>query len=196
MIFINDIEVPVPVREVLHGQEYYVANVYVEDLVSSSTWTDCAVDKRWLARGLLHLTKDHAIAHAEALLSFTRAERWWRPFLMVDLRANAPLPTFAGSICTCQSLQISGLSWGFTVNVYIVKIEGLSALVYVHKAHNVTQWKVHTLAEVPKERQEQALAKQQRIAHKRNCAVKTVEINRPPWTIDVLVATATTNPEN
>lgn len=30
MIFINDIEVPVPVREVLHGQEYYVANVYVE----------------------------------------------------------------------------------------------------------------------------------------------------------------------
>lgn len=82
------------------------------------------------------------------------------------------------------------------MNVYIVKIEGLSALVYVHKAHNVTQWKVHTLAEVPKERQEQALAKQQRIAHKRNCAVKTVEINRPPWTIDVLVATATTNPEN
>lgn len=93
----------------------------------------------------------------------------------------------------CKFLVCRG---GFTVNVYIVKIEGLSALVYVHKAHNVTQWKVHTLAEVPKERQEQALAKQQRIAHKRNCAVKTVEINRPPWTIDVLVATATTNPEN
>lgn len=60
----------------------------------------------------------------------------------------------------------------------------------IHKAHAVIQWKVYTLAEVPAERQEQALVKQERIANKRNCTVKTVEINRPPWAIDVLIGNA------
>jgi len=74
------------------------------------------------------------------------------------------------------------------MNVYIEKIEGLSTLVYMHKAHGVTQWKVHTLSQVPAERQAQALVKQEKVAIKRNCTIQTMEINRPPWTVDVLVA--------
>lgn len=73
------------------------------------------------------------------------------------------------------------------MNVHIAKIEGLSVLVYTHKAHGVQQWKVYTLAEVPESRREQARVKQERIAIKRNCTVETAKINQPPWAVDVLV---------
>lgn len=73
------------------------------------------------------------------------------------------------------------------MNIHIKKIESFSVLGYTHRAHGVQQWKVYTLAEVPDDRKAQALAKQKRIASKRNCRVETIEINRPPWTVDVLV---------
>lgn len=76
------------------------------------------------------------------------------------------------------------------MNVYIEKIEGFSALVYTHKANGLNQWRVYTLAEVPDDRKAQALGKQEKISSKRNCTVKTVEISRPPWTIDVLTGNA------
>jgi hypothetical protein len=74
------------------------------------------------------------------------------------------------------------------MNIYIDKLDGLSILVYAHRANDLRQWKVYTLAEVPESRKEQARVKQERIASKRNCIVETVEINRPPWTVDVLVS--------
>lgn len=73
------------------------------------------------------------------------------------------------------------------MNIHIEKIEGFSVLVYTHKTHGSTLWKVYLLSDVPAERREQALEKQERIANKRNCIVKTVEINRPPCTVDVLI---------
>jgi len=33
---------------------------------------------------------------------------------------------------------------------------------------------------------ERALIKQERIANKRNCVVRTVELDRPPWEVDAL----------
>jgi len=74
------------------------------------------------------------------------------------------------------------------MNIYIDKLDGLSILVYSHRVNGLRQWKVYTLAEVPESRKEQARIKQERIANKRNCRVETVEINRPPWTVDVLVS--------
>lgn len=73
------------------------------------------------------------------------------------------------------------------MNVHIEKIEGLSALVYTHRAQKATVWRVYLLSEVPEHQRERARIKQERIATKRNCTVKTVEVPHPPWEVDCLV---------
>lgn len=75
-ININGREVPCPVREPLQeGDVYFIANLYNESFVTSNTWTECSAAMLWLGRGLIHLTPEAAIAHAEALLSFTRSDK-------------------------------------------------------------------------------------------------------------------------
>lgn len=70
-ITINGREVPEPMREEPErGPVYYVVDVTARNMTCSDIWRGHDYDKRWLSRGLCHSTKEAAIAHAEALLSF------------------------------------------------------------------------------------------------------------------------------
>lgn len=74
-ITINGREVPEPMREAPDvGNLYYVVIVSAESVVSNHKWQNDQFDKKWLSRGLIHSTKEAAIAHAEALLSFTEVK--------------------------------------------------------------------------------------------------------------------------
>lgn len=61
---------------------FYTTNVEAETIADAfssavdkvrhtSTWDGTKFDQRMLSRGVIHLTKEAAIKHAEALLSFT-----------------------------------------------------------------------------------------------------------------------------
>ena len=74
-ININGHEVPEPLREHLkRGKSYYIPNIVFPAHYITILWTSDDIDMRWLNDGLIHATKEAAIAHAEALLSFTRME--------------------------------------------------------------------------------------------------------------------------
>jgi hypothetical protein len=73
-ININGYEVPEPLRTAPEpGSRYYVASTGV-DIPSRYEWLDDDVDYLYLARGIVHLTKEDASLHAKALLSFTEAK--------------------------------------------------------------------------------------------------------------------------
>lgn len=68
-LVINGHEVPEPVREPLNeGDVYYRVDV---PSITCLTWGNDSYDTEMLRRGLIHLTKEAAIAHTSALLSFT-----------------------------------------------------------------------------------------------------------------------------
>lgn len=72
IIIINGIEVPTPVRQELsEGTRYYIPQLMSAELCNWYEWTDGPADKRALSRGTVHLTKESAVQHAKALLSFT-----------------------------------------------------------------------------------------------------------------------------
>jgi len=71
-ININGHEVPEPYRgEMRYEQFYYIPSLDSNDFWYELCWTKDFVDQSAMERGLLHLTKEAAIKHAEALLSFT-----------------------------------------------------------------------------------------------------------------------------
>lgn len=73
-ILINGFEVPEPVREPLEpGQVYWIADtsVYDSPLLKTVWYGDC-FDRKWLAAGLIHTTREAAQQHIYALLSFTK----------------------------------------------------------------------------------------------------------------------------
>lgn len=71
-ITINGREVPEPMRRAPEvGQECYIVAMEKQPLFGEITWDNDSFDHRWLSRGLLHSTKEAAIAHTKALLSFT-----------------------------------------------------------------------------------------------------------------------------
>lgn len=71
-ISINGIEVPAPERQELsEGTRYYIPQLMSAELYNWDTWRDKPMDKRALSRGTVHLTKESAVQHAKALLSFT-----------------------------------------------------------------------------------------------------------------------------
>lgn len=74
-IMIGNIEIPEPVYEPLEdGEGYYMPHLiigFVRDVWYASA-TDC---KRALAMGIVHRTKKAAIAHTEALRSFTEVSK-------------------------------------------------------------------------------------------------------------------------
>lgn len=73
MITINGHEIPEPYRgEMRYGQFYYIPNLDSSDLYNTLNWCKDACDQRVIERSLLHLSKEAAIKHAEALLSFTK----------------------------------------------------------------------------------------------------------------------------
>lgn len=72
-ININGFEVPEPEREPLKCDELY----FLPSLASSFawdffTWNNTSFDNKLLKLGLIHKTKEAAIAHTKALLSFTK----------------------------------------------------------------------------------------------------------------------------
>jgi len=74
-ININGYEVPEPLQEApKDGTPYWTPTLYQGDLTSPVTWRSDLVDLRVLQRGLIHLTREAAEAHAKALLSFTAKE--------------------------------------------------------------------------------------------------------------------------
>jgi hypothetical protein len=72
-ININGYEVPEPVREPLEdGQEYYDVSIGSADNVVKYIWRGESWDFHTMDKGIVHLTKEAAMLHAEALLSFTQ----------------------------------------------------------------------------------------------------------------------------
>lgn len=70
IININGFEVPEPVRSIpAYGIPYFIINSpHVEDI----TWNNSDVCKKLFKNGLIHLTREAAEKHLEALLSFTK----------------------------------------------------------------------------------------------------------------------------
>lgn len=50
------------------GTRYYAADPYSMDFHSDDKWAGWPQHHEWLRRGLVHLTKENAIAHAKAML--------------------------------------------------------------------------------------------------------------------------------
>ena len=74
-ITINGREVPEPMRSApAIGSRYYLVDTSSRQLFGIENWDGDAIEQIWLSRGLCHSTKEAAIAHAEALLSFTEVK--------------------------------------------------------------------------------------------------------------------------
>lgn len=68
-ITVNGFEVPEPLRVMPEVDgEYFLADPAGNGFLHQFFWRDCATDNLWLERGLLHSTKEAAIAHAKAML--------------------------------------------------------------------------------------------------------------------------------
>lgn len=50
------------------GTYYYVADIKNGDMAECFTWQGCGFDMRCLQHGLVHLTREAALAHGEALI--------------------------------------------------------------------------------------------------------------------------------
>lgn len=73
-IRIGEYDVPEPVREPLEDdKEYWGIDPTAEELAWKYTWNNALFCNLMLRRGLIHLTKEAAVIHAEALLSLTKA---------------------------------------------------------------------------------------------------------------------------
>lgn len=71
-IEINGHQVPEPVRSRLQDNEiYYYPVVSLRDLFYESSWEGDERDLNRLRAGIIHLSREAAITHAKALLSFT-----------------------------------------------------------------------------------------------------------------------------
>lgn len=71
-ININGIDVPKPEsKELICNTLYYIPKPEYKALYTSSCWNNHRIDKLRLERGLIHLTKENAIAHAKAIISLT-----------------------------------------------------------------------------------------------------------------------------
>lgn len=69
------IEIPEPERKELRpGQKYYCADFLPDGEPTYSTWTDSPMDHLRLKSGVIHLTKEGAVAHLNTLLSVTKGE--------------------------------------------------------------------------------------------------------------------------
>ena len=74
-ININGHEVPMPEREAPdEGTEYFFPSFHRKSSVDSFIWDGDVTDNQLLSAGMVHLTKEAAKKHAEALASFTRKQ--------------------------------------------------------------------------------------------------------------------------
>jgi len=73
-ININGHQVPAPMRKrPEQGQPYWTPEIDHPDLAGGYEWEGSEIDEACLIRGICHYTAEAAKAHAEALLSFSRA---------------------------------------------------------------------------------------------------------------------------
>ena len=71
-ITVGDVSFPMPESEPLKGDEqYWVAAPTVAAYTASVSWTGDQFDKWALSRGLVHRSKENAIAHAKALIKLS-----------------------------------------------------------------------------------------------------------------------------
>ena len=71
-ITVGDVSFPMPESEPLKGDEqYWVAAPTVAAYTTSVSWTGDQFDKWALSRGLVHRSKENAIAHAKALIKLS-----------------------------------------------------------------------------------------------------------------------------
>ena len=72
MILVNGVEVPAPESDDLSKNlTYYVPAIFwSEATANQANWSGDIVDKNRLKAGLVYLTKENAIARAEAMLKF------------------------------------------------------------------------------------------------------------------------------
>lgn len=76
-ININGHEVPEPLRAApKYNTTYYITSVHNKEPYRAYIWHDDDIDTILLKRGICHLNKEAAIAHAKALLSFTETVSW------------------------------------------------------------------------------------------------------------------------
>ena len=70
-IMVNGIEVPGPLRVApADGKPYWIANITsVEFDQFELCWDGIELEMTWLQRGLVHLSKENAIAHAKAMVA-------------------------------------------------------------------------------------------------------------------------------
>lgn len=74
-ININGFNVPRPLRELpAIGARYWVVQLSETQLTFSVNNSEDATDSSWIKKGICHLTRDSAIMHAKALLSFNSNE--------------------------------------------------------------------------------------------------------------------------
>ena len=73
-ININGFEVPEPVKEPLEVMQDYYSPMFPTGNVASLVWVGNRIDMDFFNAGMIHLTKEAAIQHAKALLSFTEVK--------------------------------------------------------------------------------------------------------------------------
>lgn len=75
IIRIGDFFVPGPVRnfeELVIGQKYWIVDIYGNSKTFSVTWTkEANCIGMYMSEGLVHFTKEAAVMHSVALLTFT-----------------------------------------------------------------------------------------------------------------------------
>ena len=74
-IVVNGVNVPEPVRERLRDQqEFWLADAPYS-VADKRAWEDGYVYDRWLSLGLIHLTREAAQAHIDAMLLPSRSDK-------------------------------------------------------------------------------------------------------------------------
>ncbi|TWV81544.1 hypothetical protein [Moraxella sp. VT-16-12] len=75
MITIGDVSFPKPYQgEMEYNEIYHVPRIDYKSLYNSTRWDGGAEDRMMMSRGLLHLSKENAIAHAKALIRLSGGE--------------------------------------------------------------------------------------------------------------------------
>jgi len=75
-VVVNGVEVPEPVREALRiGDRYWLVALDATGLTDVHQWDRDDLDRLWLSRGLIHLTRAAAESHARALIGATAQEK-------------------------------------------------------------------------------------------------------------------------
>lgn len=71
-IKVNGVDVPEPLKEMpAYGTQYFTPYLFDEDLYCALTSCNDVYDKRAFERGLMHLSRENAIAHSKAILGIT-----------------------------------------------------------------------------------------------------------------------------